>query len=372
MKTESLILRHTRAPGDILVMSALVRDLAVAHPGRFRVSVDTPSSDVWRNNPHVVPVRENAAGRVVHLSYGDYIPLAAKQPIHFLSAFHRDFEKKTGVAVPLTRPTPDLHLTPAEEAVRHVPGRYWVALAGGKLDFTTKHWVYARHQKVVDGLRGLGLGVVQLGGRGANPGHHHPKLDGTLDLIGQTTLREMMQIVRHADGVVCTITFAMHLAAALGRPCVVTAGGREEWWWEAYHRDNPGLGPAARDLPVNHRYLHTIGRLDCCRTKGSWRNKVLPKERDKSYCTYPRQVEGGQHVPLCQDMITAEKVLESAASYYLDGTLPPLPGWAAGQSLGAAATGNDLERIRDAADDRPADHRHPAGRPEGRPLPAAA
>ena len=323
---QRLILRHSRAPGDILVMSALVRDLAVAHPGRFRVSVDTPSTDVWRNNPYVVPLKDNADGKPITLSYGDYIPLAAREPIHFLTSFHRDFEKKTGVKVPLTHPTPDLHLTADEKAARHVPGRYWVLLAGGKLDFTTKHWVYARHQRVVDSLRGLGLGVVQLGGQGSQPSHYHPKLDGTLDLIGQTTLREMMQIVHHADGVVCTITFAMHLAAALGKPCVVTAGGREEWWWEAYHRDNPGLAPVARKLAVSHRYLHTVGRLDCCLKKGCWRNKVLASERDKSFCVYPKQVERGQTVPLCMDMITAEKVVEGVASYYLDGTLQPPEG----------------------------------------------
>lgn len=325
---QKLILRHTRAPGDILVMTALVRDLALAHPGRFRVSVDTPATDIWRHNPYVVPIRENADGRVVTLSYGDYIPKAAREPIHFLTSFHSDFEAKVGVKVPLTHPTPDLHLTAEETAARHVPGRYWVVLAGGKLDFTTKHWVYARQQKVVDAIRGMGLGVVQLGGRGSNPSHYHPKLDGTLDLIGLTNLREMMQIVAWADGVVCTITFAMHLAAALGKPCVVTAGGREQWWWEAYHRDNPGLAPVAHKLQVNHRYLHTLGKLDCCRgPKACWKNKVLQSERDKSYCVYPRMVEGGQTVPLCQDMITVEKVVESVISYYLDGTLPPLPEW---------------------------------------------
>lgn len=324
---QRLILRHNRAPGDITVMTALPRDLARAHPGRFAVAVDTPYPDLWRNNPYLVPLRENASAgaKTVALSYGESIPLAGRgEKIHFLTAFHRDFEKKMGVAVPLTEPTPDLHLSAEEKAVKHVEGRYWVLLAGGKMDFTTKHYVYARHQKVIDVLRSVGLGVVQLGGRGSQPGHFHPKLDGTLDLIGQTSLREMLQIIANAEGVICTITFAMHAAAALGKPCVVTAGGREEWWWEAYDRRNEGLGPNRHKLPVSHRYLHTIGRLDCCRTKGSWKNKVLPTDGDKSFCSYPTPVEGGQTVPKCMDMITAEKVAESVLSYYVDGTLPPI------------------------------------------------
>lgn len=324
---QRFILRHNRAPGDITAMTALVRDLAVAHPGKYEVAVDTSFRDLWANNPHTFPLNEAAKGAtVVKLSYGEYITLAARQPVHFLESFHRDFEKKTGIKVPLTRPTPDLHLSPFEERTKLVEGKYWVLLAGGKLDFTTKHYVYRRHQQVVNALRGLGLGVVQLGAKGKNPTHHHPKLDGTLDLIGQTSLREMLQLIRHSEGVICTITFAMHAAAALGKPCVVTAGGREEWWWEAYHRDNPGLGPNRHTLAVSHRYLHTLGRLDCCLRKGCWKNKVLASERDKSFCAYPKESDGGQVVPLCMDMITADRIVESVLSYYMDGTLTPPEG----------------------------------------------
>lgn len=324
---QRFILRHNRAPGDITAMTALVRDIALTHPGKYQVAVDTSFRDLWANNPHIIPLSEAAKGAtVVKLSYGEYITLAGRQPIHFLESFHRDFAKKTGIKVPLVRPTPDLHMTGAERATRHVEGKYWVVLAGGKLDFTTKHYVYKRHQEVVHALRGMGLGVVQLGARGQNPTHFHPKLDSTLDLIGRTSLREMLQIVANADGVICTITFAMHAAAALGRPCVVTAGGREEWWWEAYHRDNPGLGANRHELPVDHRYLHTLGRLDCCLRKGCWKNKVLANERDKSFCAYPKQSDGGQVVPLCMDMISADRIVESVLSYYLDGTLTPPEG----------------------------------------------
>lgn len=324
---QRIILRHNRAPGDITAMTALVRDIALTHPGKYQVAVETSFRDIWLNNPYIHGVTETVRGAtVVKLSYGEYITLAARQPLHFLESFHKDFEKKTGIKVPLTHPTPDLHLSAQEAAARHVAGRYWVLLAGGKLDFTTKHYVYSRHQQVVSALRGMGLGVVQLGARGSNPTHFHPKLDGTLDLVGRTSLREMLQVIRHADGVICTITFAMHAAAALGKPCVVTAGGREEWWWEAYHRDNPGLGANRHRLAVNHRYLHTLGRLDCCLRKGCWKNKVLPTEKDKSFCAYPKQSDSGQVVPLCMDMISADKIVESVISYYLDGTLTPPEG----------------------------------------------
>lgn len=317
---ELITLRHNLAPGDILVMTALVRDLALAYPGRYRIRVSTPHKDIWKHNPYVEKGPEE--GKQVKLDYGRYIREANRRPIHFLTGFHQSFEHLTGVKVPLTAPHPDLHL--ADKLPRQVDGRYWVVLSGGKTDFTTKHWAYARHQRVADALRGLGLKVVQAGAAEKSQNHRHPKLTGVTDLLGKTDLRQLFHLIQNAEGVICTITMAMHAAAALGKPCVVTAGGREHWWWEGYHRDNPALAPVADRLKVNHRYLHTIGLLGCCHSVPCWLNK-LEKGKDKSVCKEPVTSDNGQLLPKCQDMITAEKVIESCLSYYLDGTLEPTP-----------------------------------------------
>ena len=45
--------------------------------------------------------------------------------------------------------------------------------------------------------------------------HHHPALRGVLDLRGRTDLRQLVRLVHHAQGVLCRVTLAMHLAAAL-------------------------------------------------------------------------------------------------------------------------------------------------------------
>lgn len=321
---ESLILSHDRAPGDIVTMTALVRDIALTYPGKYRISVETTCRDLWKYNPYIRPRNKDEPGRWIRLSYGESIKRASRECIHFLTAWHYNFHKQTGIQVPLTLPKPDLHLGP-DEHQRLVEGRYWVILSGGKSDFTTKHWVYSRHQKVVDGLRGLGIPVVQAGSD--ERGHYHPRLAGALDLVGKTTLREFIRLIAQADGVICTITAAMHIAAAFDRPCVVTGGGREEWWWEGYGNWGNQFGPiASGKVKVPHRYLHTIGKLDCCRFKGCWKNKVTADEKDgrNSYCTRPVRAENGQRVPECMDMITSENILEGVLSYYLDGTLPPL------------------------------------------------
>jgi len=126
-----------------------------------------------------------------------------------------------------------------------VPERFWILIAGGKYDFTAKWWNPESFQKVVDHFQGQ-ITFVQCG----ESGHWHPPLNGVVNLIGKTPLRDFVRLMYHADGVLCPVTFAMHLAAAVEtktghpkhRPCVVVAGGREPAHWEAYTHTSSRLG----------------------------------------------------------------------------------------------------------------------------------
>lgn len=321
-----LVLIHKRAPGDTVVMTALVRDVALAHPGRFEIAVDTHAPSMWENNPYIKPlkdIKQHPDAEFLKLTYGKGLRDQNHETVHFAAYFHRDFEVQARVRVPLTLPYPDLHLSEVERAQPLVEGRYWVFLSGGKSDFTAKVWGAAAWRETIGKLQALGIPCVQIGG--ADRGHWHPEIPGVLNLVGRTSHRDWLRLIYHADGVICGVTGAMHIAAALQRPCVVLAGGREAWWWEAYVRENRGLGGAetAQKLTVPHRYLHTIGLLDCCRSHGCWKNKVLPLAGDQSLCKYPI-ITPGQAVAKCLDMITPDHVVEAVMSYYEDKTLPPI------------------------------------------------
>lgn len=325
-QTRRLLLIHKRAPGDTVVLTGLVRDIALAHPGRFEIAVDTNAAALWAHNPHIRPLDElKSRGKVEHvkLTYGKGLRDQNHETIHFLAYFHRDFEVQTRVRVPVMLPYPDLHLSEEEKTSRIVEGRYWLFISGGKSDFTAKVWGSDAWAATIRQLASLGIPTVQVGG--TDKGHWHPEIPGALNLVGRTSHRDWLRLIHQADGVICGVTGAMHMAAALQRPCVVLAGGREAWWWEAYVRENRGLGgqETAQKLAVPHRFLHTIGLLDCCRTHGCWKNKVLPLNKDPSVCKYPI-VTPGQAVPKCLQMITPEHVIEAVMSYYEDKTLPPI------------------------------------------------
>ena len=57
-----LILRNGQSPGDIVMLTAAVRDLQRSQPGRFAVDVRTPCPALWEHNPHLTPLADGAAG----------------------------------------------------------------------------------------------------------------------------------------------------------------------------------------------------------------------------------------------------------------------------------------------------------------------
>jgi ADP-heptose:LPS heptosyltransferase len=314
-----LVLRSYQSPGDVLMLTAAVRDLHAAAPGQFQTDVRTSAQALWENNPHLTALQPGPGVEEVDMHY-PLVHRSNQAPYHFLHGYHQYLETRLGLRLPVTRFRGDVHLSAAEReapppgADRGVPERFWVVVAGGKYDFTAKWWPPDAFQQVVDHFRGR-ISFVQCG----EAGHWHPRLQGVVDLVGRTSLRDFVRLVHHADGVLCPVTFAMHLAAAVpvrpGRPplraCVVVAGGREPAHWEAY----PG-----------HRFLSTVGALDCCAEGGCWRSRCQPvgdgDDKDRSnLCERPVQVRPDLRIARCMEMISPADVIRAVESYYEGGAL---------------------------------------------------
>ncbi len=320
---QRLILRSFQSPGDVVMLTAAVRDLHRAAPGRFQTDVRTSAPALWENNPHLTPLSETGQDVQTLDMHYPLIHQSNQRPLHFLHGYCLYLEERLGLRVPVTRFAGDLHLTARERegpppgADHGVPERFWVVMAGGKYDFTAKWWDPASYQRVVDHFRGR-LTFVQCG----EAAHWHPRLDGAVDLVGRTTTREFVRLVYHAEGVLCPVTFAMHLAAAVPakpggpvhRACVVVAGGREPPHWEAY---------------PHHRFLGTVGALPCCAEGGCWRSRCQlvgdgdEKDRD-NVCERPVPVSPDLRIPQCMTLITPADVIRAIELYYDGGGLPPL------------------------------------------------
>lgn len=311
MKKQKLILANFQAPGDIVMLTAAVRDLHVCYPRRFLTDVQTTCPELWENNPHLTALDPADPQMRLILCQYPLIHASNVRPVHFLQGFIDFLNERLGLQIKPSAFKGDIHLSALEKTaaspVHDILGReapYWIIVAGGKRDYTIKWWHFRRWQRVVDHFRGRIL-FVQVGMRA----DYHPLLDGVLDLRDQTSLRDLIRLVYHALGVVCPVTLLMHLAAAVetrpldhpSRPCIVVAGGRESPNWEAY---------------PTHQFLHTVGALPCCATGGCWRSRTLPLgDGDENDEPRHRCVDVVHNQPHCMHLIRPEEVIQKIELY---------------------------------------------------------
>jgi ADP-heptose:LPS heptosyltransferase len=316
-----LRIRQHQSPGDIIMLTAAIRDLHASYPGLFKTEFKTTCKELWDNNPHATvfsPKDEEVMD--IYCKY-DLINSSNKGAHHFIHGFRQDLEEKLGIPIKQGLMKGDIYLTPQEKQwqpqvkeilKKDVP--YWIIDAGHKHDFTCKMWEHARYQQVVD--RFPDLTFVQIGKQEKN--HTHKPLVGpnVVNLIGKTDLRQMIRLMYHAAGVITPVSMPMHMAAAVEmkpeyqrkkRPCIVIAGGREPAVWEAY---------------TAHQFLHTCGQLPCCEEGGCWASRVEPlfdgdaKDTNK-LCSRPVTSRSGQVIPQCMDMISVEQVCRQIQAYLM-------------------------------------------------------
>ena len=337
IRLKKLVLKNGLSPGDIVLLTAAVRDLHLCYPGHFQTDAHTSCPELWENNPFLTPLKEEDPGVETIECHYPLINRSNESALHALHGFCEFLSRRLGLHYGPTAFKGDLHVSDLEKSwfsqVRELTGEetpFWIVAAGGKHDYTIKWWDSARFQEVVDHFRGRIL-FVQVGQKE----HHHPPLHGVLDLRGRTDLRQLVRLVYHSQGILCPVTALMHLAAAVetkpgrpaARPCVVVAGGREPPHWEAY---------------PHHQFVHTVGALPCCDQAGCWRSRTLPRD-DGDAKDQPGE--------LCLDVVNR---------------LPPLPG--SDHGGGNHPAGDALLRGRDG---RLFDPRPVAGRPTRAPARAS-
>lgn len=329
------------------MLTAAVRDLHRCHPGRFATDVRTPCAALWKNNPHLTALTDEDPEVEKFDCHYPLIHQSNERPVHFIYGFLEDLSRRLGVPLQPGAFKGDIHLAPEEkrwmsqvQEITDDPVPFWLIVAGGKRDYTIKWWDPARWQQVVDHFRGR-IFFVQIG----EGSHHHPPLRGVLDFRGKTHLRQLVRLMYHAQGVVCPVTLAMHLAAAVevkggkpkNRPCVVVAGGREPAQWEAY---------------PHHQFIHTNGALFCCDQGGCWKSRTVAlgdgDEKDRKLCLDVVDLDSGcrlpgarwsapveavnptakvaapegqrRFLPRCMDLIEADEVIRRIELYFRGGT----------------------------------------------------
>lgn len=288
-----IILENPLAPGDIVVSTAAIRDLHLAHPGEFLTDIRCPTGceQIFQNNPHITKLRDDDGERV-RMSYED-IHKSGQSGRPFTGAYHIDLAKALKVDIPQTSLLPAIYLSqdeilwPSPVVNEHgYDGKYWIINAGVKNDYTLKFYPF--YQEVIDALAGK-VQFVQVG----QLEHFHPPLKGVLDMRGKTDLRQLFRLSYHAQGAVCAVSLQMVVMGALQKPCVVVAGGREPVRWQLF---------------PHHRFLAVNGAIECAQYDGCWKSK-------KNDCVNLIGADDNA-IPLCMKMIKPSMIVEAIEMYY--------------------------------------------------------
>ena len=334
-----IILKTTLSPGDLLMLSAAIRDIKATY-SNILIDVRTPVPAIWENCTLLTQLNEKDKDvEVIDVEY-PLINVSNNRPYHFIHGYRFFLEERLGMKIPCGDFRGQVFISELEKSWMSKPQEaginqnFWILMSGGKFDYTAKWWNPDEYQKVVDHFKDKIL-FVQCGEKD----HYHPELKNVMNLIGETDGRQFIRLMYHAAGVLCPVTYAMHLAAAvetkrrmpINRACVVIAGGREPTHWEAY---------------PSHRYLSLMGALDCCENGGCWKSRAFPlgdgDEKDLSLCQYPvdlnkkikyKHEELDIKIPKCLDMITHKDVIRAIETYYEGGSLEYDGGWTAAEEL---------------------------------------
>ena len=328
---KKVILKNSMSPGDILMLSAAVRDLKKKYGDLIQVDVKTSCSKIWDNNPYLTKLNpDDPDVQVLKVEY----PLIHKSntvPYHFIHGFPQFLEEKLGLRIPLTEFKGDIHLSDQEKKwisqieELGIKDDFWIINSGGKYDYTAK-WINPDvMQEVIDYFKGK-ITFVQVG----EDKHWHTPLKNCINLVGKTDLRQFIRLTYHSVGFLGPVTFGMHAAAAVpvkpGRPKnragVIIAGGREPSSWESY---------------PHHRFLSNNGALPCCDNGGCWKSRATKikdgdKKNTEKLCLYPitispkseypkDKIDGDLKIAKCIDMIKSRYIIDAIESYYIGGAL---------------------------------------------------
>lgn len=313
-----LVIQHGLSPGDVLMLTAFIRDLHLTYPGKYITDIRTPYPAIWENCPYDTKLPgfkqqfldEACRNRKPLEKDGiTYLPMHYElinecgRPYHFIHGFFQWWEKQMQVPLKPIHFRPEVWLTEKEKKERPFKDPYWVVDAGGKFDIQAKWWPPSYYQEVVDRMKGK-VTFVQVGGLD----HFHPRLEGAVDWVGKTVnMRHLVLLIYHSEGVLTPVSFPMHLAAAMSKPCVVVAGSREPSHWEAY---------------TSHAFLHTCGTMSCrkdgggCWVGNNCSNVVEFDNPDLVNFPQPKL-----KVAKCLEMIKPEEVVRAISRYFEGGMI---------------------------------------------------
>lgn len=237
--------------GDQLCATAVMRELKRRLPAENLRIFEPYHPEIWRGNPYM-NTGNHENGVRMHL---DSPAGGERIAEHYADKIARKLKM---APLPVADDTPELFLTEQErqETFGLSPNPRSVAI-NGEAGWATRRWAY--FADLAKMLMGRGWAVYHVGHDDSKP------LPCTRSFFRQLTVRQTAVLLTRVARVVCNDTGLMHLAAAVGTPCVATFGhipGSERM----YRTTRTTVGCAQRCMPkcgyTQCKYSPRCAKLD--------------------------------------------------------------------------------------------------------------
>lgn len=296
-----IALKNRLALGDNVVATALYRDLYNYMNGEVEIVPIVPSAynGLFMNAPWLPKQRLGIAAQKADLII-DCDKIACTKA-YFLNGKHYVQQAIDWLAARLYLPlipeklSGSIYLTDNEKQRPNIEP-YWLMLAGGKMDLTVK--LYPHYQAVVDLLPNIKF--MQIG----HKKDHHPKLKNVIYRVdNNSSVRDLVKLIYHSEGVVCPITAAGHIAGCFNKPAVILAGGYEPAGYIGYE---------------NQTIMSKIGQLECCKERACLKCWAQPRE-NRPYnadneCLHKVNLNNFNFAQ-CMNETTPEQIAKAILSY---------------------------------------------------------
>jgi len=254
-------------PDDLettVLATAIPRELHRQYPGKFEVVVESRYHDLWLHNPYIsssqiksnIPLIPKGVEKVVTPT----IKYTGTEKHVLWMVLEGIAEQLCLDSLELTEMRPCIHLSDEEHstapsksgALQGMP--YWAAFCAWSSNSSIYAWDFKKWGRVVNNLATTTDFLVA---NCTQADRHDNSTNFKLAVnLNNLTLRECIWLIHHSDGVLCGPDEAMHIAAALCKPCVVVAGCSRSSKIIGYSLDS--LEHCAADIDDKYEDLSTL------------------------------------------------------------------------------------------------------------------
>ena len=213
--------------GDVLISTSFLKDFEQQRPDdklffQFKLQAMEKYYSVFDNNPyfHLYDEKTDKIDKEIHFGWGEQINLSeltmasSSSTQKYIDVLYDEFNRRSGLDIKCTQRKVDLYFSEEEKNIKYSwqdsSKKMCIVNCGYNYFYgNAKNWGWEKFQYVIDALKDK-LQFVQVGMR--KNGYFQRPLNGVVDLVDKTSIRDLATLTYHSDFVLTHDTSTYHFA----------------------------------------------------------------------------------------------------------------------------------------------------------------